>query len=107
MSEQKNTSSDNKTFILLLGFFLLWLFMQYGDHKPEITSVIAQPQPQPLTFQSAPVQPAPQDPCIDAIHSVPPGWEEGIGGPEPACWLSWTEKQRIEFLNYVRQHAAK
>ena len=87
--------------LLILLIYLAWPTLSQGY-------VVAQPtQPQPIIInQTSPAAlTAPMPDCIAALHTVPPGWEEGFGGPTPPCWSRWSEAQRIEFLNYVQKEA--
>lgn len=86
--------------VLIALAYLAWPTISQGH-------VVAQPiQPQPIIINQAPALPTPID-CLAAIRTVPKGWEEGIGGPEPECWSRWSQAQRIEFLNYVQKAAHK
>jgi hypothetical protein len=103
-NKQPGRSNDFAFWLLLIALiYLAWPTLSQGH-------VVAQPatMPQPIIINqtsAAPALPALALDCIAALHSVPPGWEEGFGGPTPPCWNQWSKAQRIEFLNYVQKKA--
>lgn len=106
-NNQQPTRKSNDLAYWLLIFVLGYL--AWPSEKP--SGVNAQPAATPapvLQFvqPAPPAQPVTND-CAAEVHSVPPGWGEGLGGPEPACWGQWSEAQRLEFFNWVRVKAGK
>lgn len=95
-----------------LAYWLLIIVLGYlawPSVRPEHVNAqpIATPAPVLQFIQPAPPSQPVTDDCAAAVHSVPPGWAEGLGGPEPACWAVWSEAQRLEFMNWVRVKAKR
>jgi hypothetical protein len=128
MSNERKTSNDSAWWILVivLGGVLwsTWSPAPTNAGQVQLGAVMAQPaavQPAPAPLLAQPVAPppapapraqtqpaaVPPTDCVAAVRTVPPGWEEGLGGPTPVCWDWWDEAQRLEFLNYVKEQAAR
>ena len=104
-NEQPTRKSGNDTLYWLIILGLAWLAW------PTLSQGRITAQPAPTIMQSiviaTPLPELVEGGCDAAVHSVPPGWAEGLGGTEPSCWGRWSEAQRLEFLNWVREKARK
>ena len=70
-----------------------------GEQLRAITTLPDIPAPAPETLNYVPsVQTfADRGTCGDPTAPVA-GWEKGVGGVLPACWVTWTREQQNAFL---------